>query len=149
MPTPPNKAAAAAAIPWIKIADFEESSFWLTIQNTTTKTQTGKLERLELNEVSATGITALIPARLCALGHHLTLRFSVRIRNPVNKPPTSRETSALEITAKVVAEEKFGPNSKVIEVKFLQFDEQKWRDILNRISRTQETAEDMIKRMND
>lgn len=140
---------APFSTPWFKIADFDEVSFWLTFQNATTRSKPDKSAKLEITEVAARGLTALIPHRLCALGHHVSLRFSVRERNPLDKGKPEREISKLEITAKVAAEEKYSPEIKLSTFQFLQFDEKKWQQILDRLARSQQAASGMIKLMNE
>ena len=51
----------AVGAPWIKISDFEETTLWISVVNTTTNLALPKESHVEITEISDNGMTLKLP----------------------------------------------------------------------------------------
>ena len=127
------------------LPDSTQGQFTLTItaQNTTTRTDVGSGDGLELVEfldagdTGDAGVVLEFPKRSCAQGHNLMLRFHLERDND--------EDIDISLTAQVKALENLEKNVDKVTLKFVQFVEKDWVRFCQAYSSRQTDIENFLK----
>ena len=139
----------APGAPWIKVRDFSETTLWISAMNTTTNMPINVNSKIELSEMSPNGMVLRLPKNSCSIGHMLVINI-VRRRKHLVPVATSEDEDQLQemklnVTAKVEEEEAIDKQFKSVSLKFFQFDENKWADLLMVYSLRQEAIDRLVK----
>ncbi|MCM2278528.1 MAG: hypothetical protein NDJ89_10685 [Oligoflexia bacterium] len=134
----------SVACSWIKVEDFVETSYWISIQNNTTGTRVPDSPEVELTEVAQQGLTLRLPRNACSNGHQLVLTLRKRVRSPLEDGEEEIEEE-IQMTAKVVQAEDLDENTRSVEVRFYQYNELLWREFLRQFSGRQERVNALVK----
>lgn len=132
--------------PWIKVADFVESTYWLSVSNLTTQTPVPETAGgVELVEVAERGLSMKAPHVLCSIGHHLIIRIVRKNRQEMDTPPSLKDNGEVSVTAKVSALEKIDTKFNLVSVNFYQFNEAEWKRFLLDFTKRQDKANSVVK----
>ena len=131
--------------PWIRIGDFRETSYWISVENATTGTAVKSDEGLEVIELLESGLVLKMPARVCASGHLLRIQIAQRSTTPVPPGEEARLIAAIDATAKVMAIEDFDAEHRVVTAHFYQYEEFHWRRLLTEYAKRQVEIRDLLR----
>jgi hypothetical protein len=136
---------------WIKTVDLKETVLCFVIRNTTTNSPILNTADVELTEMTDYGMTLKMPKRSCAFGHLLKITIVKKQKQllPNGKLGFSGEEKEMTVTAKVIAEQLLDFNSKVITLKFYQFDEKVWKRLIKFFVEKQKRIGSIVERMMD
>ena len=137
---------------WIKLNDFEETTFKVTVKNANSPLLETDSSKIFLVEASASGVVVKLPNRLCALGHLMLIKVEKVQAQPLSFAGPGKETGdgmILEFTAKVAEVEQFDAHSMIARMQFLQFDQDKWNKLLGAISRRFTEINERLRKLRD
>jgi len=117
---------------------FDSAKIAIEIQNTTTNTEVKKNANVQLIELHERGAMLQIPAKSCARGHNLMVKF--RTETP------KKEIFEFTTTAKVDSTEpQDGGEFDQVVIVFLQYDEDSWEMFQKYFTARQEEIVNFLK----
>ena len=109
--------------------DLTPVEIHVKLQNTTAGTCINATEKIQVIQILESGLILQIPEKSCAAGHKLLLTLVGQ--------DTQRRFVEMEATAQVNNRNNIAPRIDEIALKFLQFDEAKWKSLVESIERRQ------------
>lgn len=135
--------------PWIKVKDFIETSLWASVENITTRTHLERTQGAQLSELESRGLTLQLPNRICAVGHHLIVRFRKQERNPLEPSVSPKVLGEFQATAKVVELEPLNSEEMTVVLKLYQYHEREWIAFVQDYAKRGDEAQRLLRRMQD
>ncbi len=129
---------------WINIRDFVQTSFSFAVRNVTTGIRLKDDLPPEIVELRDSGIQLKIPKKSAALGHFLHFLIKERVVPPAELPRPPKE---IQVTGKIVHEEEFNADFKIVDLQFHQFNEREWNNFLTECSHRQRSVDALMRKI--
>ena len=137
--------------PWIKLKDFEQTTYWITAKNTFSGVPIHKNGPLEMCQASETEIMLKVPVQSCSVDHHLTIQIDKRRKKAFQEELDENEPfdpeKQLIFTAKITESEPIDTHFKTITLKLYQVDAAKWKTFLHDFAHKQNQLNAQVKRI--
>jgi hypothetical protein len=121
---------------WLKKSDITETRFQILLVNNTTETSVPADQPVEVIEVSKKTLTLSVPARCCAVGHFLSVKFMVSEKLLWGIPGKSNGFE-VKVTARVDEETALDKTSKTVRLTLFQFGVEEWAALIKEVRKRQ------------
>lgn len=124
---------------------YKELNHDIVLRNDTSGVSYFEFRFIKINELRDDSICISLPKNICQKGHNLTLvLFDTRPVKKISKFPPPETKGAITIIGKVIDLSKNGEDKVLVEIKFTQFKQNEWLQIVESYTGQQSDISSLI-----